>query len=466
MPQLTRREREVANLVAQGLTNRELAEKLFISERTAEGHVEQIRNKLGFRSRTNIAAWVVEQNSAVAAPQTGSDPAAERALAVAGVVPRASHIPQRWRWLLAITIATASVATVALAATRLVPPASPVSTSIATLVGTGHRSLSADGPAGATDLVGPIAVSVAGDGTLYFIDGNRVRRLTSEGAVETMAGAGEAGFGGDGGPARSSQLGSPQGLAVDSQGVVFIADTANNRVRRVELNGTVTTVAGTGVPGFSGDGGLATAARLSSPVGVAVGFGDTLLLSDSGNNRVRKILADGTITTIAGSGAPAYSGDGGPAIEAILDAPGGIAVDSRNNLYIADSLNDRVRRVDISGVMTTIAGTGAQGYAGDGGKATLAQIYLPTGPLTGAGQTLAIDPQGDVFIADALNNRVRKVLFDGRIVAVAGAGQPGFGGDGGPASSAKLNLPLGVAVTREGRIYIADTDNNRIRLVK
>jgi DNA-binding CsgD family transcriptional regulator len=461
MPPLTRRELEVADLVAQGLTNKELAEKLFITERTAEGHVEQIRNKLGFRSRTQIATWVVEQNSAVAG--AGSQPLPTGA--GGGPLIGRIHVRRRW-WLPSVLLVVALVAIAAAAGVRLVPSGSSGgSTTITTLVGTGRRAVSTNGPGRSSDLVGPAAVTVAGDGTLYFIDGNRVRRLTADGDLRTVAGTGEAGFAGDGGPAQASQLSSPQGFAIDSQEVVYVADTGNNRVRKVDGNGTITTVAGTGAPGYSGDGGLATAAELNSPVGVVVGFGDTLVVSDSRNNRVRKVLADGTITTIAGSGEAGYSGDGGPAIEAILNAPGGIVLDSENNLYIADSLNDRIRRVDIAGVMTTIAGTGAQGFSGDGGRAVLAQMYLATSPLTGAGQTLSIDPQGDVFFADAFNNRVREVLLDGRILTVVGSGQSGFGGDGGPAGSAKLNFPLSVA-TREGQIYIADTANNRIRLVR
>ena len=461
MEPLTRREREVAELVAQGLTNREIAEKLFISERTAEGHVEQIRNKMDFRSRTQIATWVVEQNSGISSASVEAQPA------VAQPPGRTSAYPPPRRWMMsAVPVLLVLAAAVALAGMRLYLGTAVTTIRIETAAGTGRRAFSGDGAAASTDLTRPVALVAAQDGTLFFIDGNRVRKLTREGEAETVAGTGEAGYAGDNGPARAAVLNAPQGLAVDGQGELLIADTLNSRVRKVDRAGVITTVAGIGLPGFSGDGGPATEARLSSPGGVALGFGDTFYVSDSGNNRVREVLPDGTISTVAGTGAAGYAGDGGLATGAILDAPAGIAVDSEANLYIADSLNDRIRRVDVAGFITTVAGTGTQGFSGDGGKASFAQIYLATGPLTGAGQGLAVDSEGNLYLADALNNRVREVLLDGRITTQIGSGQLGFAGDDGPPGSSNLDLPLSVAVGRDGRIFVADADNNRIRVVQ
>jgi class 3 adenylate cyclase len=321
------------------------------------------------------------------------------------------------------------------------PHASPA---IITVAGTGGRSDGPDGrPATATDIAIPSALALDSDGRLFIITGNRVRKINTDGTLTTIAGTGHAGFSGDSGPATSAELNSPQAIAVDSSGSVFIADTQNNRVRRVDPQGIISTFAGSRAPGFSGDGGPATEAQLSAPTGVAIGFGPTILIADTGNSRIRVVAADGVITTFAGSGDTGYAGDGGRATSAALNEPQCLAVDATDNVYIADTLNNRVRRVTVDGTISTIAGTGDQTFSGDGGAATNAGMHLASGPLSGGG-CLAVDHAGDLFIADALNNRVREVSVRGGVITTtAGTGQAGYAGDNGPATSAELGLPLG-----------------------
>lgn len=307
----------------------------------------------------------------------------------------------------------------------------------------------------------PVAVAVDGSGRVYVVDGNRVRRLDAQ-AAPTVAGTGVRGFSGDGGPATDALLSSPAAIAFDSEGNLYIADAGNNRIRRVGRDGIITTVAGSGRRGYGGDGGPAALALLNSPAGIAVGFGDSVFVADTGNNRVRMISADGTISTVAGTGEPGYAGDGGVASQAVLNSPQGLAVDAEGNLYITDSFNDRVRKVDLEGVITTIAGDGGQSYSGDGQPATEAGLNFATGPLNGAGQALAVDQKGDLFVADGANNSVREVDVGGVIRTVAGTGRPGYAGERVSPYSA-LDLPLSVAVDSAGVVYIADADNGRVR---
>jgi sugar lactone lactonase YvrE len=232
---------------------------------------------------------------------------------------------------------------------------------------------------------------------------------------------------------------------VDSAGNVYIADTLNNRVMRVDADGTITTVAGDGDAGYAGDGKPGPSARLNLPTGLAIGFGDTLFIADTGNNVIRRLSADGTISTVAGTGEAGYRGDAGRAGDAVLHAPAGLAFDSEGNLYIADTLNQRVRRVDVNGQIETVAGTGVSGYLGDGRAATNAELHLATNPLEGIGQGLAVDLQGDLLIADALNGRVRRIDVRGNIGTIA-----------------QTATPLGVAVDAQGRVYVADADSNRV----
>jgi len=443
---LTRREREVASLVAKGLTNREIASRLFISERTAESHVEQLRGKLGFHSRSQVAAWVAAQGlttdvgaapaevpirSAIETPSTAAHPAQARRrgyIAVLGVA------------LIAVLLTGLALANGWLATTP------PRGQKIVTVAGTGLRAFSPDGGlAASAALVRPVAVATGPRGEIYIAEGNRVREVDPDGRITTLAGTGDAGHDGDGGPGAQARLTTPQGLAVDSAGRVYIADTLGNRVRRVDADGTIRTVAGTGDAGNAGDGKPAIDAKLNLPTGVAIGFGDSVFISDTGNNVVRQLGIDGIIRTVAGTGEAGYRGDGGPALYAVLHAPGGLAFDDEGNLYIADTLNQRIRRVNVNGQIATVAGTGVAAYGGDGGQAIYAELNLATNPLEGMGQGLAVGPTGDVFIADGVNHRLRKLGLSGVITTVA-----------------VMHTPLGVAVDPHGAVYIADADDNRV----
>ena len=328
--------------------------------------------------------------------------------------------------------------------------------------GTGDYGFSGDGgPATQANLAWPTGVALDGQGNLYItdLDNNRVRRVDAAGMIATVAGTGDYGSRGDGGPAAQAALHWPEGVALDGQGNLYIADGGNHRVRRVDAAGTIATVAGTGAEGFGGDGGPATQAELAGPAGVALDGQGNLYIAEFYNHRVRRVDAAGTIATVAGTGAEGFGGDGGPATQAELAWPYGVALDGEGNLYIADHGNHRVRRVDAAGTIATVAGTGAEGFGGDGGPATATQTELawPAG--------LALDGQGNLYIADHGNDRVRRVDAAGTIATVAGTGAEGFGGDGGPATQAELAGPVGVALDGQGNLYIADPGNHRVRRV-
>ncbi len=379
---------------------------------------------------------------------------------------------RRRRYLIAgapiVAIAIAAVLVVVL--TRGPSTVAPLAAPIVTVAGTGVAGDSPDGQAATkTEVDHPLALALDQDGLLYFVDANRIRRINGNGTVSTIAGTGQAGDQGDGGPATSAELNGPQSLAIDSGGDVFIANSLNNRVQEVTAAGTMTTIAGTGESGYSGDGGLASQAKLDNPTGVAIGFDGAIFIADSGNNVVREVTRDpvtgaDVIATFAGTGDAGYSGAGGQATSALLQDPQCVAVDAENNVYVADTLNYRVEKITVTGIISTVAGTGDPSYSGDNGPATSAALDFATGRLSGGG-CLAVDNKGDLFVADALNNRVREVAVDGIITTVAGDGRSGFAGDQGPATDAELNLPLGVAADPAGRLFIADTNGNRIRRV-
>ncbi len=276
--------------------------------------------------------------------------------------------------------------------------------------------------------------------------------------ISTFAGNGLAGYSGDGGDALSARLDTPTSIAIDLSGNVFINDQRNNCVRRVSPSGIITTVAGTGSPGFSGDGGPATNARLDANWGMTIDNSGNIYICDQSNHRIRKVNSSGIISTIAGTGTPGYSGDGGPATSANINSPMGIAVDKTGNIYFSDSYNFCVRKISTTGTISTFAGIpGLVGFSGDGGPATSARIMFVWG--------IACDTSGNVYLCDGPNDRVRKVDAGGIITTFVGIGTTGYSGDNGPATNARLNKPLGVSVAHDGSVYIADCNNNAIRRV-
>ena len=298
---------------------------------------------------------------------------------------------------------------------------------------------------------------------IYFSDvGNsRIRRVDlTTGVITTVAGGGTGDLG-DGGPATAATFSShPMRVTGDRSGSLFVADAHHARIRKIDTAAnTITTVAGRGVEGYSGDGGPAVRARIASPHGTALDQEGNVYIADLKNDRIRKVdAATGIITTVAGSGEHGYSGDGGLATDAMLASPIAVTVGAKGDLYIADHRNSRLRKVDATtGVITTVAGTGEQGFRGDGAPATQAAISLP--------RDVALDADGSLYIADGANNRIRKVDPDGTITTVAGTGSTEFSGDGGPAHLANLSMPYSIALDREGTLYIVDTGNRRIRRI-
>jgi uncharacterized protein (TIGR03437 family) len=344
---------------------------------------------------------------------------------------------------------------------------------ITTVVGTGRYGSSGDGgPATKATLSQVVDMKFDAAGNLYIADlqNGRIRRVDTSGTITTIAGTGQNGFGGDGGPAASAVFNGPIALAIDSTGAVIVADLNNNRVRRVVPGGAVSTIAGQTLT--IGDGGSSTLARMTNPLNIAVDTAFNLYIADSGENRIRKVATSGTITTFAGTGAAAESGDGGPASAAALRVPDGVAVDSAGNVYIADSGNGVIRKVNAAtGVISVIAGNGSCCYAGtgtggDGGPATSATLFYP--------RAVAVDGSGNIYLQESVlgpNNTgqgtcVRRVTADGKINIYAGGGLAGFSGDGGPATQAAFgNDMVNLAVASDGTLYIPDPVNNRVRRV-
>ena len=378
-----------------------------------------------------------------------------------------------------------------------------LSGTIVTVAGYGAPGFNGDGgPAINAQLADLYGVAVDQTGNVVIAGGDgRLRQVNGSGIINTIAGNGNQGFSGDGGPARAAQLLLPQGVAVDASGNIFIADTNNSRVRKISADGSITTIAGTGTPGFSGDGGPALQAQFSQPAilaldaagnlfvadwgnyavrristkgvitavdggppgnsrpntpgGLVVDAAGNLFISDLNNYRVRKISPTGAVTTIAGTGLSGFSGDGGPAISAQLGVPSGLAIDPAGILFIADRGNGRVRKVSPDGIITTVAGTGAN-FSGDGGPALNAGID----PVA-----LTFDGSGNLFVMES-GQRVRRISPDGIITTIAGTGMYGFSGDGGPATNALFNTLSGIAADTAGNIYLADQNNNAIRMLQ
>jgi len=354
---------------------------------------------------------------------------------------------------------------------------------ISTVAGGG--TLLGDGISATSANIGTNDVAFDSVGNLYVADapGCRIWRVRADtGLISTVAGTGTGGYNGDGIPATSAKLNWPTGVAVDDAGNVYISDVGNFRIRKVSAaTGLISTVAGTGTWGYNGDGIPATSAQLVlepgcppcwSP-GIAVDGAGNIYIADSGNNRVRKVsAATGLISTVAGNGTGAYNGDGIPATSAYVNRPARIALDVAGNIYIADSYNQRIRKVSAAtGLISTVAGSGSVtwsvtwggattpgSYAGDGGPATSAELYDPDG--------IAVDCAGNLYIAEYANNRIRLVSAStGLIKTFAGTGWSGYNGDGIPAETADLWYPAGIAIGATGDLYFADLSNRRIRKV-
>ena len=322
----------------------------------------------------------------------------------------------------------------------------PSGYTISTVAGNGTTGFSGDGGS-PTDaqLGGPFSVAMDSAGRLLIADqfNHRIRQLPPGSTISTVAGNGTAGYSGDGATATSANLHDPTGIAVDSSGNLYIADSQNHVVRKVTSSGTISTFAGSNTlgAGLAGDGGAASSAQLNLPLGVAVDAAGNVYIADTNNNRIRKVTTDGKISTV-------FSG---------LAGPRSVAVDSSSQLYIAETLGNRVSKIDAKGQYSTIAGTGDAGYSGDGGMAVNAMLREPYG--------VAVDAAGAVYIADYGNSRIRKVGLNQGITTIAGNGIFGWAGDGGPATAADLRFPSGLALDKSGDVYVADLQNNLIRML-
>jgi DNA-binding CsgD family transcriptional regulator/sugar lactone lactonase YvrE len=451
--QLSRRELEIARLVAEGMTNREIAARLFISERTVDGHLEHVREKLEVNTRAQVAAWVVRQGeqAVVAAP----------APAPTVRVPwwRVRPVRQRWFWLAATMVALAEGA----AGLAVTGPPGPT---IVTVAGNSPvtssdlgRFTGDGGPATLALMSLPSDVAVARDGTVYIADYKnfRIRRIR-DGLIDTVAGADPGVPLQNGAVPTSVDLGYPSNVALDSQDRLYVLtinlDSYDLQVWRVLLNTSISLVVDVGRTSvFSGN-------RHYAPTvgGLAIAKDGTMYVADRGRNEVFKYVPGQDPIRFAGTGEAGGRGDGGAATGAQLWRPAGLAIQPvTGDVYIADSGNNRIRKVDRGGIITTVAGVTNTYYgdSGDDGLAINARLSFPSG--------VAVDRQGTIFIADTGNNRLRRVTGSGVIVRLAGTGAAGFAGDGGNALLAQFKAPEGITLDAEGDLFIADAVNHRIR---
>lgn len=444
---LSRREREIAALVTEGLTNREIADRLFISERTVDGHMEHIREKLGVNTRAQVAAWVAREAPPLPAAESPPHP---KPVAPVRLV---AH-PRLW-------ISTALVLAMLAAGVGVLRLTAPPPPKIETIAGASPAAGDTDGGySGDTGrainaaLSRPSDVVVGADGLIYIADyGNSVIRRIAGGIITTVVGGGQEPLA-DGAFATDVQLESPSALALDSTGNLYFLDAPGGDLEVWTLvNSTLKQVVSLG------HSRAASGLRIKVPIGgLAIAHDGTMYVADWAGNVVWRRSPDGTKSVYAGTGVAGFSGDHGAASSAELWGPMGLAVDARGNLYIADTGNNRIRRVNPNGIITTVAGSyDSYDDRGDGGAATEARLAYPFG--------IDVGKDGTIFIADTGNNRVREVTTSGRIEAVAGSGQPGFWGDGGSALDAEFLAPEAVRLTANGDLLIADAGNQRIREV-
>ncbi len=329
---------------------------------------------------------------------------------------------------------------------------------ISTIAGNGVQNYFGDGgPATNAELNSPSGVAVGKNGVIYCADksGNFIHKIDTNGIISIIAGNGAKGFSGDGRSSVNAQFNSPSLLSIDSIANLYIADLGNQRIREINNKGIISTMAGCGVIGFSGDGSRATDAKMNAPYNITLNSKGDMFIADFGNQRIRKVDKNGIISTIAGNGTIGYTGDGGPAINAQLNYPSDAITDSFGNIYISDESNNCIRKINSAGIISTIAGNGTAGYSGDSGKAISAQLAGPIG--------LVLDNNGNLFVADNGNNCIRMITTDRYIFTIAGDGNEGHCGNGGDAINAELNSPYGLAIDSNGNIYVADYANNEIR---
>jgi trimeric autotransporter adhesin len=339
---------------------------------------------------------------------------------------------------------------------------------ISTVAGDGTPGSSDGDNATSAQINAPTGIAVDSNGNLYIADtqNQRIRRVDTTGKIEAIAGTGDPSAAGDEGLATLANLNIPSDVILDNTGNIYIADTSNHRIRKIDAQtAIITTIAGEGTPSFAGDNGPAINANINGPKAIAIDNSTgNLYIADTSNNVIRKVDTDGNISTIAGDTNAEFGGDEGPATAAQLNQPSGIALDNNDNLYIADTGNHRIRKIaNISDadpnnhIITTIAGSTSNGSGGDNGPATDAQLNSPRG--------IAIDSADNLYIADTGNHWIRKIDTDGNITTIAGTTSSGSGGDNGPATQAQLNSPSDIALDSAGNLYIADTDNHRIRKI-
>ena len=332
---------------------------------------------------------------------------------------------------------------------------------IYTYGGNGTAASSGDGGvASSASFNSPSGVFRDAVGNLFLVeyDGNRIRKINTSNIVSTIAGTGVSGFGGDGGAAIHASFNNPIDIIEDHKGNFYITDNRNHRIRKIDTSGIITTIAGNGTIGYTGDGGPATSATLAWPSRMAIDEVGNLYLADAGNNVIRMIDTSGVIHTVAGNGSIGYTGDGGAATSASLSDPLGVAFDGNGNMYIADGHNSCIRKVTPAGIISTWAGNGTYGFSGDGGPATSATMQFP--------DAIAIDRACNVYFTDWEGQRVRKITSTGIISTVVGNGTPGFSGDGGSATSAMIDGPDNLTFDNQSNLFIPDFHNNRVREVQ